>query len=318
MSYKKILNENNINKITAENEDLLVKFDENGLFLADKENANEFKKRMKLLFNNINKVYDDIENKSNYKIFDNITATKDDIISNDIMQEASTRTENLFAFSASWVPGFFLSKSLGLMWGGCAVYYPESGLSMFLIRKSFKENEKFFIYKRKELLSHELCHAARLPLNDPVYEEHFAYMTSKNKFRQYFGNCFQGRWDAHLFLGPVLLLLAVQIFRTFVTSTDIIIAPFWILIIIYPIYMLLRSHKQRKDYFKAMKNLKALKITEPRAILFRSVKKEISRMALLEGKSLINFINYKCKESLRWKIIKKRFLSNASNQFSGE
>ncbi|UDQ97590.1 hypothetical protein AAEX28_11320 [Lentisphaerota bacterium WC36G] len=318
MSYKKILNKENIENITATNENLLVEFDKNGLFLAGNENAADFKKRMQLLLDNLQKVDTGIVKNDDYEIFDGITASKNDIIPDSIMNEAGETTSKLFNFSATWVPGFFLSKSLGFMWGGCAAYFPESGLSMFLIRKNFKDNEKFFIYKRTELLSHELCHAARLPLNDSAYEEHFAYMTSKSKLRQYFGNCFQGRWDAHLFLGPVLLLLAVQIFRTFIApSSDVMIAPFWFLITIYPIYMLLRSHKQRKEYYNAFKNLSALAVNEPKAVLFRSVKDEISRMALLKDKALLNFITYKCKESLRWRIISKRFIATA-NQESGE
>ncbi len=318
MSYKEILNKENINSINSDNEQLLIEFDQNGLFVSGNENANDFKRRMKLLFDNLTSIKNDLKKAEGLEICDGIKAQSDDVIASEIMNEAATTTDQLFSFSATWVPGFFLSKSLGFMWGGCAVYYPESGLSMFLIRKNFKDNAKFFIYKRQELLAHELCHAARLPLNDPIYEEHFAYMTSKNKFRQYFGNCFQGRWDAHLFLGPVLLLLAVQIFRTFVANGEMTIAPFWILITIYPTYMLLRSSKQRKNYFKALKNLNNLNITNSRAILFRSVTKEINRMAILEGKSLINFINYKCKESLRWKIIKKRFMNDHFNKSLGE
>ncbi len=319
MSYNEILNEENITNINSDNEQLLIEFDQNGLFVSGNESANDFKRRMKLLFDNLTSIKQDLKQDDGLEIFDGINAKSSDVISNEIMSESSATTNELFSFSATWVPGFFMSKSLGLMWGGCAVYYPESGLSMFLIRKNFKDNAKFFIYKRQELLAHELCHAARLPLNDPIYEEHFAYMTSKNKFRQYFGNCFQGRWDAHLFLGPVLLLLAVQIFRTFVANGEMMIAPFWILITIYPTYMLLRSHKQRKNYFKALKNLSNLNITDGRAILFRSITKEISRMAILEGKPLINFINYKCKESLRWKIIKKRFMTNEDlNKSLGE
>ena len=51
----------------------------------------------------------------------------------------------------------------------------------------YKKKNKWYIYGRQELMSHELCHAARFPLKADKYEELLAYQSSTSTFRKLFG-----------------------------------------------------------------------------------------------------------------------------------
>ena len=108
-------------------------------------------------------------------------------IGSGIIAEAADKTEKLFGFRADWVPAFFPARGLGLLWGGCTVI-TDSGFPVFFLRRGFRDKPKWFIYRRDELLAHELCHAVRGCLEDEPYEEHFAYMTSDSAFRRWSGN----------------------------------------------------------------------------------------------------------------------------------
>ena len=216
-------------------------------------------------------------------------------------------------FSVAWVPGFFLSKSLGLLWGGCAFTMPDSLFSVFLIRRSFSAQKKWFIYRRDELLAHELCHAARGPLRDMIYEEHFAYMTAPSRVRRYMGNCFRTKWDAMIFLVPVLVLLTAQSIESF-TRYKYDIWPFWIAALAGPALLLIRNQLCRNVYFKAVKTLKKAGIKNPKAVLFRCTVSEIKEITKYRKRldSLKLYFKNKSGSELRWKVIMARFIDDNS------
>ena len=224
----------------------------------------------------------------------------------DVMSEAAEETQEKFDFKIDWVPGYFLSRGLGFLWGGCTIV-TETDLALFFIRRDFRERKKWFLYSRRELLAHELCHVARNRLNDPEFEEHFAYMTSTSPLRRLLGNCFRSAFDAFLFLIPILILLVAQTLTCF----EILILPqlpFWILALIGPGWLLIRNHLTRKRYERAEENLRQAGIGHPRSVLFRASREEIlavSRSNPVEVRTLIrSFV----EKELRWRIIAARFL----------
>ena len=224
----------------------------------------------------------------------------------DVMSEAAEETQEKFDFKIDWVPGYFLSRGLGFLWGGCTIV-TDTDLALFFIRRDFRERKKWFLYSRRELLAHELCHVARNRLNDPEFEEHFAYMTSTSPLRRLLGNCFRSAFDAFLFLIPILILLVAQTLTCF----EILILPqlpFWILALIGPGWLLIRNHLTRKRYERAEENLRQAGIGHPRSVLFRASREEIlavSRSNPVEVRTLIrSFV----EKELRWRIIAARFL----------
>ena len=130
-----------------------------------------------------------------------------DRIPDEIIGEAEEVTDRLYSFRTRHVPGFFLSRDVGLLWGGCMICDPDHPLSVFLIRGAFRKRQRWLFYNRRELLAHELCHSMRQSLEEITLEEYFAYQTSPSRLRRYLGNCFIREYDAIWFVIPALLLL---------------------------------------------------------------------------------------------------------------
>jgi hypothetical protein len=299
-----------IEQLKEDNTDALVELDKCGLLPAPGEELASFKKRLLELHVRLQEFHKKLNDNGKVDLFPGFPLKKKQLITKEIISEAAEITQNLFEFSVSWVPGFFLSKSLGLLWGGCAFTMPDSMFSVFLIRRSFTERVKWFIYRRDELLAHELSHAARGPLHDMIYEEHFAYMTAPSRVRRYMGNCFRTKMDAMLFLIPVLVLLTAQSIESF-TRYRYEIWPFWIAALAGPAWLIFRNQLCRNIYFKAVKTLKKAGIKNPRAVLFRCTTSEMREIAKSSRRldSLRIYFRNKSGSELRWQVIMTRFIN---------
>lgn len=305
------ISEKEIKSLNISDMDMLATLDSQGLLIAPGETIEMFQERLEKLYTKLQSIEDSLEKSGEFKLFDDFTLKNENRISLEILNEASEITERFYKLSINWVPGFFLSESLGFLWGGCAIYFPEELYSVFLIRKDFKQKKKWFIYARTELLSHELCHTARMPIADRFFEEHFAYHTSQSALRRYMGNCFQYKYDSIFFLLPMLLLPVAQVLITF-DFIKLHIWPFWVFAALYPAFLLIRNQLCRNIYKKARKNITSLGVEYPEAVLFRSSKEEITEIA--NSKEPAEYINAKTEKELRWKVIAHRFMSNKKNE----
>lgn len=301
-----------IDELQKDNTKILAEFDAMGLLLAPEENFTSYKNRIKKLFNRLVTLEKELKENNKLSLFGTIVLYNDRRIGLDIMQEASKLNKKFYGFEINWVPGFFLSKSLGMLWGGCAVSFPEDSLSIFLIRANFAKKQKWLFYRRDELLAHELCHIARMPLRDRSFEEHFAYRLSHSRFRRYIGNCFQHTYDAIYFLIPFFLLVGAQAVNTFVAEW-FPIYPFWILAILYPAFLFIRNQISRNKFFIAKSNLENIQIKNPLPILFRCTKNEIYTISAFRKDllGLKEWIEQQSRTELRWEIIVKRFVLNS-------
>jgi hypothetical protein len=301
-----ILNSDLLEHLTSERLDLLAELDEAGLFAESGETFEIYHERLKRIRDKFKEISEELETEAGFAPFDDLKFSKDDLISDEIMAEAAEITHALYAFKIDWVPGFFLSTNLGMLWGGCAISVPEEDFSLFLIRKSFRSVKKWFIYRRDELLSHELCHIARTPLHDYRFEEYFAYQTSFSRLRRYMGNCFIYRYDAIGFIMPVMLLLFVQIMIT-VGFVQLPIWPFWITAGLYPLWLFIRNQLSRNLIHRARRKL-AWICSAPAAVLFRCSASEIIEFAAApDDDATIRLWQDKAEHELRWKIIDYRF-----------
>ena len=190
---------------------------------------------------------------------------------------AMDRTDRLYGLRADWVTAFYPEKGLGALWGGCAAE-TESGCPVFFLRKEFRERKRLLIYGKDELLAHELCHAVRGALNDPVPEELFAYRTSDSAFRRIAGDCFRSETDALLFLLPSIVLLLIQSLVT-LNLLNVPVWPFWMAVALFPAFLVLRSVACRIVLRKAKRRLAAMGFCNADAVLFRMTFSEIKRLA---------------------------------------
>ncbi|MCK5844522.1 MAG: hypothetical protein KAG97_07430, partial [Victivallales bacterium] len=284
-----------------------------GLILAPSETVDQFKKRLLTLRDHLEEITSELDKNGSLDLIASITLEKKRRIPHAILAEAADIDKKHYAFSIDWVPGFFLSRSLGFLWGGCAISFPEDHLSIFLIRAIFAKQKRWLIYRRDELLSHELCHVARMPIGDRSFEELFAYRLSPSWFRRQFGNCFQYTFDAIFFIVPFFLLLAAQGLRYFLNEPVWLpIEPFWLLVPVYPLFLIVRNQWLRGKFFRTKVNLEAAGIKDPMPIMFRMTKREIFEFASFAGArdtaAIQTHLRGKMDEDLRWKVITERFI----------
>ena len=183
----------------------------------------------------------------------------------------------------------------------------ELPFSFFLIRGAFRSRERWFLYNRRELLAHELCHSMRQPLRDVPLEEFFAYRTSPSPFRRYLGNCFIRDTDALLFVLPVFVLLGAVMVQSFVWPV-LPAWPFWIAALAYPAFLFYRNAAARRRVFRAARKLREFGVAKPMAVLFRSTTPEIGELGALKSREEFAACLAE-KRDLRWEVIKFRFLS---------
>lgn len=294
-----------LENLTPERLDLLAELDAAGLFAEPEETFEQYHERLKRIRDRFKLISEELESEAGFAPFDDLKFFKYDLISETVMAEAAEITHELYDFTINWVPGFFLSTNLGMLWGGCAISVPEEDFSLFLIRKSFRSMNKWFIYRRDELLSHELCHIARTPLNDYRFEEHFAYQTAFSRLRRYMGNCFIYRLDALGFIMPVMLLLVVQIMITS-AFIQLPIWPFWIIAGLYPAWLFVRNQLSRNIIHRAQRKLVQVCV-KPAAVLFRCSAAEIDQFSVTADDAILELWQNKIAHELRWQVIDYRF-----------
>ena len=232
-----------------------------------------------------------------------------DRIPDEIIGEAEEVTDRLYSFRTRHVPGFFLSRDVGLLWGGCMICDPDQPLSVFLIRGAFRKRQRWLFYNRRELLAHELCHSMRQSLEEITLEEYFAYQTSPSRLRRYLGNCFIREYDAIWFVIPALLLLLAQVAQSF-WLPGLPVWPFWPVALAYPAFLLIRNGISRRLVKRATKKLAAFGVEKPSAVLFRLDRGEIRRIGAMERPGEFEQYAAERKESdFRWAILYARFLT---------
>ena len=287
--------------------DAAVELDHAGLLVQPGENAETYAARVAEVKKHGLQFYDRFDRKGKLELFPGLNVNLKNQISREILEEATERTQEAYQFSVRWVPGFFPDREFGIFWGGCAVWEEENPTPVIVIRKNFAKRAKWFIYDRAELISHEFCHAARMPLMDQELEEHFAYGVSRKWLRRAIGNCFQRDLDAILFVIPAVILALVQSAITFLQLENIPILPFWGLALAWPLYLIIRNMVQTGHYKSAKRNLEKAGFSNARAILFRSVYEEICLFAKTKPEQLRNVLEEKAEQEFRWKVILHAF-----------
>ena len=292
--------------------DSLCHIDGSGFLFAPGESLDEYKRRILSVIETMEQFNSELEDKKTIDLDGVPPLEKDSRISPEILDEAAEITDSQYHFKVDWVPGFFLAKGVGILWGGCAVSFHESPLTLFVIRANFAKKKRWLLYRRDELLSHELCHIARMPIGDRQFEEFFAYRLSPSAFRRYFGGAFRSEADSIFFILPIFLLLIIQILVT-LSLVNLPILPFWLLAVAYPAYLVVRNQKMRNIARQAVKNLSRTGVKEPYSVIFRCNADEIRKIATFrktdDNNAFQKWISESEKREIRWKIIVKKFMS---------
>ena len=120
----------------------LVKLDSMGFIMGPKETPETFAARIRTLKANIAKMDKSLADTGKYEV-EGVAVSAKDRISRKLFDEAAELDRSLYGFSIDWVPGFFIDPFF--LFGGCAfAFYPEF-FAMFIIRRSFHKQSKWFI-----------------------------------------------------------------------------------------------------------------------------------------------------------------------------
>ncbi len=291
----------------------LAVLDAAGYLVGRDEDIDAFRERLRKLGEQEEEFNRSIQEKGEAEPFPGLRVREADRIPPEIIAEAAEITEKLYAFRVQHVPGFFLSGSVGPLWGGCMISDTETPFSVFLIRSSFRTRQRFFIYRRQELLAHELCHSARSRLADYRLEEFFAYQTSPSALRRYLGNCFIRQYDALLFMLPAMLLLIAQTLQSFLFPR-MWVWPFWIAALAYPAFLLLRNHRARRRVVRAAAKLRAFGVRHVSPLLFRLTWDELGTIARHGSPAALReWMEARARHNLRWRVLTYRFFKQEEN-----
>ena len=217
-------------------------------------------------------------------------------------------TERLFAFRAEWAPGFYVDPTFSWLFAGCAFTFDPERFAVFIIREVFAWRDRWLIYGREELLAHEACHVARMPLASERFEERHAYGTAATGFRRRSGGLFRKPSDSLLFLGVTALLLAAQSAQLWLLP-GLPMAPFWGAVGVAVLFLWARDARDARAFARARRVLATRFGDAAGAVLFRCADAEITALARLAPAALDAWLEAKAAEEWRWRVIRHRFMA---------
>ena len=295
--------------MTADGKAELLRLDSAGFLPAPGESREEFTLRTDEIIR-VHQEFDErIEQDGSAEVFDFVTVKNGDKIAPELVDDVARQTWELYGFAVRHVPGFYLTKAVGLLWGGCMLSDPDENFSILLLRNAFKNHRRFLSYTRDELLAHELCHSVRQSLCEITLEEYFAYQTAKSPLRRYLGNCFIRDVDALLFVIPMLFLPVAEVLKALVFP-GLPVWVFWISAVIYPLFLLVRNWRSRRIVNRARAALMRCNVRQVEAVLFRSTLEELKTIADFDGgaEEFRQWAAAQAETELRWQVIAARFI----------
>lgn len=229
----------------------------------------------------------------------------------DIMKEALTKTNDLYGVAPKWVPLFFSNYQLTPWHGGCAWIFQldeHTPTAAFLqVRARFRHVPVYLgLYRREELIAHELAHVGRMLYQEPQFEEFLAYQSSASPWRRWLGPIIQSSKESLFFillLGLVILMdLALLSIGpgTETLSLYIKLIPFLIIALAF-----IRCSYRHSLLTHCLHRLEALyppKIAKH--FLYRLRDSEIKRFAKISPLQIHDEIETLAKHSFRWLFLK--------------
>lgn len=206
------------------------------------------------------------------------------------------RLQSLFGFSPQWVSASFSSKGL-LPWEAAATWVDDKHIYAIRLKKGSLVSR---LVDPCEVLAHEATHAARARFSESRFEEVFAYLTSKSRWRALVGPLFRNSTEG---LCLVLLVALGSLSNCFESTLFILFYCVAALVVLYLSFRLLQS---RRFLEKAAKNIEPF-LQDPKkvkAFLFRLSDEEI--LSLAQGKKFLP------KQGIRLRLFYLAYLNSSA------
>lgn len=284
----------------------LIEWNKQGLIPGPAETEEEFIERTHFCLH--------IEQELNQMAEAQLPFTTDDQASLDTLQEAHQETIRLFDIHPNWIPLFFNNHHLTAWHGGCAWIFKmteHTPTAAFLqLRAQFRKQKTYLgLYKRDELIAHEMAHVGRMMYQEPQFEEILAYQTSSFWWRRWLGPIVQSPTESLFFilvLGFILLadlaLIALGQEHAYQTAMQLK----WIPLILIG-FALGRLAWRQWLFYTCLKNLEKIyrDADIARYVTYRLQDAEIRSFANLTSERIQAYI--RSQPSFRWEFINKNY-----------
>ncbi len=306
----KIITEKKLEGVRNGDLPTFVALDDAGLIIGPDETREEFAVRLEGLQRNIRELNEILASQNEINLY-GVRLIKQNAIPKKVFNAARRITREHYGFGIDWVPGFFTNDRMGLLFAGCAMYPQEDFFAVFVIRKAFQNSEKWWIYSRTELITHELTHIAHIGFRTRNYEEYLAYQTSESRFRRWIGGMFRTPRDTYLVLGSMFCLLLAQIVNILVRPPEkvwalpiplVFGAAFAVVLSVVGRYVW--NHRR---FRRAAARLQPIFGSRAQAVLFRCSEAEIKELAGCRPDAVRDWLENRRDRHLRWQVIWSKF-----------
>lgn len=141
--------------------------------------------------------------------------------------------KKIFHVSPDWLFAFYHNEKLPF-WQAAATWVvvdPIHNVKLALLqfRKRLKKGNYLGIYALDEIMAHEAVHAVRMAFDEPVFEEHLAYLTSSSTIRRIFGSIFRKSYEfvlLFLFMAGIITGILFDAYTLFRFSYFLLVGLF--------------------------------------------------------------------------------------------
>jgi hypothetical protein len=232
------------------------------------------------------------------------------------LEEACAITTPLFGVCPLWLPLFFSNYQLTPWHGGCAwiFHLHDIGprLAFLQLRKSFATKTSYLkIYKRDELIAHEVAHVGRMMFDENSFEEILAYRTSSSRWSRWIGPLVQSAFEAGLFIIIIMMLLLMDLYflmtenhEAYFSMMPLKLIPAGLLILAVG-RLCGRQHTFKKALTSLQQTLGSFETANH--VIYRLTDKEIRLFASSSSNEILEYAKEQKTKALRWRLIAQAY-----------
>lgn len=234
------------------------------------------------------------------------------------LEEACAITNPLFGVCPLWLPLFFSNYQLTPWHGGCAWIFQLQDvgprLAFLQLRKSFATQTSYLkIYKRNELIAHEVAHVGRMMFDENRFEEILAYRTSSSSWSRWIGPLVQSAFEAGFFILIIMMMLLLDLYFLMTENHEAYFSMMPLKLIPAGLLILAVGRLWRRQYTfkKALYNLQQTlgSLETANHVIYRLTDKEIRLFASSSSNGIFKFAQEQKAKSLRWRLIVLAYFS---------
>lgn len=229
-----------------------------------------------------------------------------------LLEEVFPHTQELYGIRPQWVPLFFSNYQLSPWHGGCAWIFQlneQTPTAAFLqLRAHFRSSPTYLgIYRRQELIAHELAHVGRMLYQEPQFEEILAYQSSASRWRRWLGPIVQSSKESLMFIFVLGLVVMTDLALLSIQTPSAMLIATWVKLIPFILVSLALGRLWHRHYLFKRCLQKLKKIFPPpiaNHLLYRLRDREIKEFAHFSPVQIQNFMEKEAQNSFRWRFLK--------------